>query len=201
MFTLPDLPYAYDALDPYMSADIMRLHHDGHHKTYTDNLNKLIEGDDALAAMKIEDILKNLADLPEDKRVALRNQGGGYYNHALFWQNLSPKGGRPTGEVLDGIKDAFGDYETFQSKFTDGATKVFGSGWQWLVASDGKLELMATANQDSPLSLGKTPLLALDMWEHAYYLQYFSKRPDYIAAWWNIINWDDVAERLAAVHD
>lgn len=199
MFTLPDLPYAYDALDPYVSADIMNLHHKGHHQTYTDNLNKLVEETPELAGKSIEELLTNLDAAPQDKQTALRNQAGGFYNHGLFWAMMGPaKDAEPTGAVLDAIKDQFGDYKTFRQQFTEGANKVFGSGWQWLVIHQGKLELMMTPNQDSPLSAGKTPLLTLDLWEHAYYLQYYSKRVDYVEAWWNIINWDDVAERLAA---
>jgi Fe-Mn family superoxide dismutase len=197
MFELPDLPYDYDALDPYVSADIMRLHHDGHHKTYTANLNKLVETDDNLKGLSIEEMLVKVATAPADKQQAIKNQAGGYYNHGLFWEMMSPKGGEPTGDLLDAIRDDFGDFGSFREQFTAGANKVFGSGWQWLVYNNGKLELMMTPNQDCPLTEGKTPLMALDLWEHAYYLQYYSKRVDYVEAWWNIVNWDEAARRLA----
>jgi len=200
MFTLPDLPYSYDALAPYISADIQHLHHSAHHATYVKNLNAALEKYPDWQNKSIEEIVTSLDQLPKDIQMVVRNNGGGHYNHSMFWQMMSPKGGgEPTGTVLDKLQHSFGDFKTFQEQFATGATKVFGSGWQWLVVDNGELKLMSTPNQDSPLSQGKTPLLGLDVWEHAYYLQYYNKRADYITAWWNIVNWDDVAKRLAEV--
>jgi len=200
MFTLPDLPYSYDALAPYISADIQHLHHSAHHATYVKNLNAALEKYPDWQNKSIEEIVTSLDHLPKDIQMVVRNNGGGHYNHSMFWQMMSPKGGgEPTGTVLDKLQHSFGDFKTFQEQFATGATKVFGSGWQWLVVDNGELKLMSTPNQDSPLSQGKTPLLGLDVWEHAYYLQYYNKRADYITAWWNIVNWDDVAKRLAEV--
>ena len=197
MFTLPDLPYDYDALAPYISPDIQHLHHSKHHQTYVDKLNAAIEKYPEWKDKTIEDIIISLDTVPEDIRTAVRNNGGGHYNHSLFWQMMAPhKGQEPNGTLLDKMQHAFGDMKTFKEQFTGGATAVFGSGWQWLVVDNGELSLMSTPNQDSPLTQGKIPLLGLDVWEHAYYLQYYNKRPDYVEAWWNVVNWDDVAKRL-----
>ena len=197
MFTLPDLPYDYDALAPFISADIQHLHHDKHHRTYVDNLNKAIEKHPEWGNKSIEELIRNLSQVPEDIRTVVRNHGGGHYNHSLFWEMMAPKKNQqPSGTLLDKIQHAFGDVETFRKQFSEQAVKVFGSGWEWLVIDKGELKLMSTPNQDSPVTQGFTPVLGLDVWEHAYYLQYYNKRPDYVEAWWNIVNWDDVAKRL-----
>lgn len=199
MFTVPDLPYDYDALAPYISAQIQQLHHDKHHQAYVDNLNKALEKHPDWQNKSIEEIITSLDQVPEDVRTMVRNNGGGHYNHSMFWEMMAPKNGtgqEPTGTLLDKIQHAFGDIATFKEQFGTGATKIFGSGWQWLVVDNGEVKLMSTPNQDSPLTQGFTPILGLDVWEHAYYLQYYNKRADYIDAWWNIVNWDDVARRL-----
>jgi Fe-Mn family superoxide dismutase len=197
MFTLPELPYEYDALAPFISSDIQHLHHDKHHRTYVDNLNKALENYPDWQQKSIEEIIININQVPEDVRTAVRNHGGGHLNHSMFWEVMAPKKGQePTGTLLDKLQHAFGDVTTFKEQFGQAATKVFGSGWEWLVWDNGEVKLMSTSNQDSPLTQGKTPLLALDVWEHAYYLQYYNKRADYIEAWWNIVNWDNVAQRL-----
>lgn len=196
MFKLPALPYEYDALAPYISADIQQLHHSKHHQTYVNNLNAALEKYPDWQNKSIEEIITSLDQLPEDIKAVVRNNGGGHYNHSMFWEMMAPKSGEPSGILLDKIQHSFGDVSTFKEQFTTGATKVFGSGWQWLVLDDGEVRLMSTPNQDSPLTQGKTPLLGLDVWEHAYYLQYYNKRPDYVAAWWNVVNWEEVAKRL-----
>lgn len=199
MFTLPDLPYDYDGLAPFISADIQRLHHDKHHQAYVDNLNKALEKYPQWQNKSIEEIVVHLDEIPEDVRTVVRNNGGGHYNHSMFWEMMTPKKGTgqvPSGILLDKMQHTFGDFKTFQDQFSQGAVKVFGSGWEWLVWDKGEVKLLSTPNQDSPLTVGKIPLLGLDVWEHAYYLQYYNKRPDYVAAWWNIVNWDDVAKRL-----
>lgn len=197
MFTLPDLPYEYDALAPYISADIQRLHHSAHHATYVKNLNAALEKYPDWQNKTIEEIITSLDLLPEDIKTTVRNNGGGHYNHSMFWQMMAPMQHQsPSGTLLDKIQHEFGDLKTFQDQFSQSAVKVFGSGWAWLVLDNGKLTLMTTPNQDSPVSVGKIPLLGLDVWEHAYYLQYYNKRADYISAWWNIVNWDNVALRL-----
>ncbi|NPV66827.1 MAG: superoxide dismutase [Anaerolineae bacterium] len=194
-FELPPLPYDYNALEPYIDEATMRLHHDKHHAAYTNNLNAAIEGTD-LANLSIEEILrKGVAVLP----TAVRNHGGGFYNHNLFWRMMSPRGGgTPTGELAKAINQTFGGFDTFKEQFSKAAATLFGSGWAWLVYASGRLEVSSTPNQDCPLMEGKTPLLALDVWEHAYYLKYQNRRPEYIAAWWNVVNWDYVAELYAA---
>lgn len=199
MFTLPKLPYEYDALAPYISADIQLLHHSKHHQTYITNLNTALEKYPEWQEKSIEEIITSLDALPEDIKTVVRNNGGGHFNHSLFWTNMAPNQQQaPSGTLKDKIQHAFGEVQTFKEQFSTGATKVFGSGWEWLVFDNGEVSLMSTPNQDSPLSSGKVPLLGLDVWEHAYYLQYYNKRADYIDAWWNIVNWDDVAKRLAA---
>lgn len=192
-FELPKLPYAFDALEPNIDAKTMEIHHDKHHKGYTDNLNKAIEGTD-LANKSIEDILKNL----DMKNKAVRNNGGGFFNHSLFWKVMSPNGGgKPSGELAKAIDDAFGSFDAFKEKFSEAAKTQFGSGWAWLcVNKGGKLEVSSTPNQDNPLMPGTDcngyPILGLDVWEHAYYLKYQNKRPDYVSAFWNVVNWEEV---------
>ena len=198
-FTLPALPYAYDALTPYIDEETMHLHHEKHHNAYITNANAALEKHPQLADKTIEEILADLNSIPEDIRTAVRNNGGGHANHSLFWTVLAPNaGGEPTGAVKDGIEEAFGSFDAMKEKFSAAAAGRFGSGWAWLVVSDGKLEITSTPNQDSPISEGKTPILGLDVWEHAYYLNYKNVRPEYIKAFWNLVNWDEVNRRLAA---
>lgn len=198
-FTLPALPYAYDALTPYIDEETMHLHHEKHHNAYLTNVNAALEKHPELADKTIEELLADLNSIPEDIRTAVRNNGGGHANHSLFWTVLAPNaGGEPTGAVKDGIEEAFGSFDSMKEKFSAAAAGRFGSGWAWLVVSDGKLEITSTPNQDSPISEGKTPILGLDVWEHAYYLNYKNVRPEYIKAFWNLVNWDEVNRRLAA---
>ncbi|MFJ5964858.1 MULTISPECIES: superoxide dismutase SodA [unclassified Bacillus (in: firmicutes)] len=193
-FKLPELPYAYDALEPHIDKETMTIHHTKHHNTYVTNLNKAIEGVSALEDKSIEELVANLNSVPENIRTAVRNNGGGHANHSLFWTILSPNGGgAPTGELADAIEKELGGFEKFKSDFAAAAAGRFGSGWAWLVVNNGKLEITSTPNQDSPLTEGKTPILGLDVWEHAYYLNYQNRRPDYISAFWNVVNWDEVA--------
>lgn len=197
-FELPDLPYAKDALEPYIDAKTMEVHHDKHHAGYTSKLNDAIKGTE-MEGKRIEDLLKTHSD-----NKAVRNNGGGYYNHNLFWNVMSPnKGGNPTGELADAIKSSFGSFEEFKKKFADAGATQFGSGWAWLcVHKGGKLDVCSSANQDNPLmpgvGCGGTPILGLDVWEHAYYLKYQNKRPEYIENWWNVVNWDEVTKRFNA---
>ena len=198
-FTLPALPYAYDALTPYIDEETMHLHHEKHHNAYITNANAALEKHPELADKTIEELLADLNSIPEDIRTAVRNNGGGHANHSLFWTVLAPNaGGEPTGAVKDGIEEAFGSFDAMKEKFSAAAAGRFGSGWAWLVVSDGKLEITSTPNQDSQISEGKTPILGLDVWEHAYYLNYKNVRPEYIKAFWNLVNWDEVNRRLAA---
>ncbi|MGH1646332.1 superoxide dismutase [Enterococcus gilvus] len=198
-YTLPDLPYGYDALEPYIDVETMHLHHDKHHNTYVTNLNAAIEKYPELAEQSVEDLVSNLNELPEDIRTAVRNNGGGHANHSFFWKIMAPNaGGEPTGAIKEAIDDAFGSFEKMKEEFKTAATGRFGSGWAWLVMSNGKLEITSTPNQDSPLTDGKTPIIGLDVWEHAYYLKYKNVRPDYIAAFWDVVNWDQANENLAA---
>mgnify|MGYP002660398178 FL=1 len=198
-FTLPALPYAYDALTPYIDEETMHLHHEKHHNAYITNANAALEKHPELADKTIEELLADLNSIPEDIRTAVRNNGGGHANHSLFWTVLAPNaGGESTGAVKDGIEEAFGSFDAMKEKFSAAAAGRFGSGWAWLVVSDGKLEITSTPNQDSPISEGKTPILGLDVWEHAYYLNYKNVRPEYIKAFWNLVNWDEVNRRLAA---
>ena len=197
-YTLPDLPYGYDALEPYIDVETMHLHHDKHHNTYVTNLNAAIEKYPELEEQSIEELMKNLNEVPEDIRTAVRNNGGGHANHSFFWKIMAPNaGGEPTGAIKDAIDQAFGSFEKMKEEFKTAATGRFGSGWAWLVLNNGKLEITATANQDSPLTDGKTPIIGLDVWEHAYYLKYKNVRPDYIAAFWDVVNWDQANENLA----
>ena len=198
-FELPALPYAEDALEPHIDARTMGIHHGEHHNGYTTKLNAALEGTE-WADKSIEEILANLDSIPEGKRTAVRNNGGGYANHSLFWQIMGPNaGGAPSDELADAINSAFGSFDSFKEQFAAKAGGQFGSGWAWLVVeSDGSLTVTSTPNQDTPLMEGKTPILGIDVWEHAYYLNYQNRRPDYVAAFWNVVNWDKVAELFAA---
>ena len=200
-YTLPNLPYPNNALEPHIDARTMEIHHTKHHQAYINNANKALEGKADLAAKSVEDLISNLNAIPEDVRGVLRNNAGGHANHSLFWAIMGPKkGGEPTGAIAEAIAKEFGSFQTFKEKFTAAATSRFGSGWAWLsVAKGGKLEIHSTANQDNPLMEGKTPLLGVDVWEHAYYLNYQNRRPDYVAAFFNVVNWDEVNKRFAAV--
>ena len=198
-YSVPPLPYAYDALEPHIDKATMEFHHDKHHQAYVDKVNAALEGT-ALADTAIEDILADLSQVPDDKRSAVKNNGGGHYNHSLFWESLSPTGGgSPGGELGSAIDSAFGSFADFQAQLKATGVNQFGSGWSWLVHDGSGLAIVGTANQDTPLSSGKSPLLGVDVWEHAYYLLYQNRRPDYIDAWWNVVNWDAVAARLGAV--
>lgn len=198
-YTLPDLPYAYDALEPHIDARTMEIHYTKHHQGYTNKLNAAIEGHADLESKSAEDLVADLGSLPDDVKGAVRNNGGGYVNHKLFWTVLSPNGGgNPSGELASAIDSTFGSYDEFKTKFEDAAKAQFGSGWAWLVVDNsGKLHVTSTPNQDSPLTDGHTPILGLDVWEHAYYLNYQNRRPDYVSAFWNVVNWDEVARRYA----
>lgn len=200
MFSLPKLKYSYDALEPYIDAQTMELHHTKHHQTYTDKLNAALEGHANLQAKDIRELLTNLDELPEDIRSAVRNNGGGYLNHWVFWEIMSPDGGgEPEGKLAEKIREDFGSFEDFKKKMTDAAITRFGSGWAWLVLDNGKLDVVSTPNQDNPISEGKEPLLGIDVWEHAYYLKYQNRRPDYLEAWWNVVNWPGVAQHLKSI--
>ena len=196
---LPPLPYDYTALEPYIDEQTMHLHHDKHHAAYVNNLNAALEKHPELAGKSAEELIKDLNSVPEDIRAAVRNNGGGHVNHSMFWQIMGPNaGGEPTGAIADAIKEAFGSFEDFKTQFNDAGVKRFGSGWAWLVrSSDGKLQIVSTANQDNPLSEGHYPILGNDVWEHAYYLKYQNRRPEYLGAWWNVVNWDEVNKRFA----
>ncbi|MGL4512435.1 MAG: superoxide dismutase [Lacipirellulaceae bacterium] len=197
---LPAIPYAYGALEPVIDTATMTIHHAKHHQTYIDKLNAALVGHPDLAAKTAEELVAMLDAVPEGIRGAVRNHGGGHANHALFWRTLCPpsQSAAPTGKLATAIDGAFGGFANFQTKLTEAALGQFGSGWAWLVASAGKLEVMATPNQDSPLSVGKTPLVGIDVWEHAYYLKHQNRRPDYVAAWWGVVNWEEVAKNLDA---
>ena len=198
-YTLPDLPYAFDALEPHIDARTMEIHHDRHHGTYVTNVNAALEGTD-LADLPIEELLQSLDRVPDEKRNAVRNNGGGHYNHTLFWESMSGSGGgAPSGDLASAIDSAFGSFSDFQGKVKAAGLGQFGSGWAWLVHDGSGLAVMSTPNQDNPISQGKTPLLGVDVWEHAYYLLYQNRRPDYIDAWWNVVNWDVVGARFGAV--
>ncbi|CAN5884772.1 superoxide dismutase [Mn] [soil metagenome] len=195
---VPPLPYAFDALEPHIDARTMEIHHDKHHAAYVTNLNKALEGHADLQEMSVEDLMRDMKKVPEDIRTAVRNNGGGHANHSLFWTIMSADGGgEPAGDLAAAIAKTFGGFEEFKQKFSDAATKRFGSGWAWLGMKGDELHVGSTPNQDSPLMEGHVPILGLDVWEHAYYLKYQNKRPDYIAAWWNVVDWDAVAQRYA----
>ncbi|CAM4319425.1 superoxide dismutase [Deinococcus marmoris] len=203
-YQVPPLPYAYDALAPHIDTRTMEIHHDKHHQAYVDNANKALEGTE-FADMPVEELITKLDSVPADKKTALRNNAGGHANHSLFWSVMGPQGStQPDGELMTAIEGAFGSFEDFKKKFEDAAKTRFGSGWAWLVVQGGKLAVVSTANQDSPLmgeaisGTSGTPVLGVDVWEHAYYLNYQNKRPDYLEAFWNVVNWDEVARRYAA---
>ena len=198
-YELPPLPYDYSALEPYIDTQTMQLHHDKHHQAYVTNANNALQGHDQLAAMSVDDLLRNINQVPENIRTALRNNAGGHSNHSMFWTIMKPNGGgEPTGELATAIQQAFGSFDAFKTAFNDAGTKRFGSGWAWLVLdSSGKLQVISTANQDSPLMDGLYPVMGNDVWEHAYYLKYQNRRPEYLNAWWNVVNWDEVARRYA----
>lgn len=198
-YSLPDLPYAYDALEPHIDAKTMEIHHTKHHQAYISKANAALEGHSDLAAKSIEDLVSNLSSVPEAIRGAIRNNGGGHANHSLFWTVMSPDGGgTPSGDLAEAIDSTFGSLDTFKEQFSNAAATRFGSGWAWLAVDGGKLVVESTPNQDTPLSEGRTPILGLDVWEHAYYLNYQNRRPDYISAFFNVVNWDEVAKRYAA---
>ena len=198
-FELPQLPYAYDALEPHIDKETMNIHHTKHHNTYVTNLNNALEGNEELLSKSVEEVISNLDAVPESARTAVRNNGGGHANHTLFWQVIAPNaGGEPTGELADAITGKFGSFDAFKEEFAKAATTRFGSGWAWLAVNNGELEVTSTPNQDSPLMEGKTPVLGLDVWEHAYYLNYQNRRPEYINSFWNVVNWDEVSKRYSA---
>jgi len=197
-YTVPPLPYAYDALEPHIDKTTMEVHHDKHHQAYVDKVNAALEGT-TLADAAIEDVLRDLSQVPEDKRTAVKNNGGGHYNHTLFWESMSASGGgAPGGELASAIDAAFGSFADFQAQLKTAGVNQFGSGWSWLVLDGSGLAVVGSANQDNPISNGKTPLLGVDVWEHAYYLKYQNRRPDYIDAFWNVVDWGKIAERFAA---
>jgi Fe-Mn family superoxide dismutase len=197
-YEVPPLPYDYDALEPHIDAQTMTLHHDKHHQAYVDKANAALAGG-PFDGKPIEEVIANLGDVPEDKRGAVRNNGGGHLNHSLFWESMSPNGGgAPDGDLGGAIDAAFGSFDAFKEQFEAAGVARFGSGWAWLVVDGGALKITSTANQDSPLTDGQTPLLGNDVWEHAYYLKYQNRRPEYLKAWWNVVDWSKVAERYAA---
>lgn len=199
-YTLPDLPYTYDALEPYIDCETMHLHHDKHHNTYVTNLNAAIEKYPELGEKSVEELLSDMNSVPTDIKNAVQNNGGGHASHSFFWKIMAPNaGGEPIGNIKDAIDDTFGNFSTFKKEFKKAATGRFGSGWAWLVIENDKLVITSTANQDSPLMEGKTPILGLDVWEHAYYLKYKNVRPDYIEAFWNVVNWDEVNNNFSSI--
>ncbi|SDE93472.1 superoxide dismutase, Fe-Mn family [Paenibacillus sp. cl6col] len=196
VFTLPELPYAYDELEPHLDARTMEIHHGKHHATYVANLNKALEGQTQFANASVEELISNLNDVPEEIHAAVRNQGGGHYGHSLYWSIMSPTGGgNPYGDIAKGIEKHFGSFEQMKDELTKAAISRFGSGWGWLVVNGDKLEVMSTPNQDTPLMENKTPILVVDVWEHAYYLQYQNRRPDFVSSWWNVVDWEEVNRR------
>jgi Fe-Mn family superoxide dismutase len=196
---LPKLPYPFDALEPHIDARTMEIHHGKHHQAYVNNLNAALDKHPDLHKKSIQELLAGISTVPDDIRNAVRNNGGGHFNHTMFWQIMGPKaGGEPTGKLADAIKTAFGDFTKFKEQLAQAGVSRFGSGWAWLLARGGKLSIESTANQDSPIMEGKTPILGVDVWEHAYYLKYQNRRPDYIAAWWNVVNWAEVGKRFEA---
>ena len=198
-FELPPLPYDYNALEPHIDTQTMQIHHDKHHQTYVTNLNNALQGQDQLASMSVDDLLRNINQVPDSIRTAVRNNAGGHSNHTMFWNIMKPNGGgQPTGDLASAIQQVFGSFDAFKAALNDAGTKRFGSGWAWLVLdSSGKLQVISTANQDSPLMDGLYPVMGNDVWEHAYYLKYQNRRPDYLDAWWNVVNWDEIARRYA----
>ena len=198
--TLPPLPYAHDALEPHIDKQTMEIHHGKHHQAYVNNLNAALEKHPELQSKSVEELIAHLASVPEDIRTAVRNNGGGHVNHSMFWQIMAPHaGGAPHGEIADAINSSFGTFDTFKDLFAKAGVGRFGSGWAWVIASGGKLVIESTANQDSPLMEGKKPVFGIDVWEHAYYLKYQNRRPDYIGAWWHVVNWAAINKRLGAL--
>ncbi len=198
-YSLPELPYDYSALEPQIDAQTMEIHHSKHHQTYVDKLNAAIEGHDDLAVDSVHDLMKNFSKVPEDIKGPVRNHGGGHSNHSIFWTIMGPDGGgEPSGDVASAIDEAFGSYKEFQDSFTEKATALFGSGWTWLASKSGSLEIIQCTNQDSPYMEGYEPIFGIDVWEHAYYLKYQNKRPDYIQAWWNTLNWGEINNRMSS---
>jgi len=197
-FELPPLPYDYSALEPHIDTQTMQLHHDKHHQAYVTNLNNALQGLSQFDGVSIEDLMRRINEVPENVRTAVRNNGGGHVNHSMFWQIMKPNGGgEPTGALADAINSTFGSFDQFKTTFNDNGVKRFGSGWTWLVVDQsGKLQALSTANQDSPFMDGMYPVMGNDVWEHAYYLKYQNRRPDYLGAWWNVVNWDEVARRF-----
>ncbi|WP_020008431.1 superoxide dismutase [Salinicoccus albus] len=196
-FELPELPYAYDALEPTIDKETMEIHHSKHHNTYVTKLNAAVEGTD-LESKSVEDIIRNLDSVPEDKKTAVRNNGGGHLNHSLFWEMLTPDAKEISGDIKDAIESKFGSVESFKEEFETAAAGRFGSGWAWLVVNNGELEIVSTPNQDNPVTDGKQPVFGVDVWEHAYYLKYQNRRPEYLKAIWNVVNWDKVNELYKA---
>ena len=197
MHELPPLPYAFDALEPHIDAQTMQIHHDKHHATYVTKLNEALQAHPDLQGKSVEDLLRGFDAVPQAIQTAVKNHGGGHANHSLFWQVMGPGGGgEPDGDLAQALTEQFGGFQPFKEKLTNAAANQFGSGWGWLVFGNGNLEVVAKPNQDSPLMEGKTPLLGVDVWEHAYYLKYQNRRPDYLAAWWNTVRWSEVADRL-----
>lgn len=198
-YELPPLPYDYSALEPYIDTQTMQLHHDKHHGAYVTNLNAALQNNSEFAALPIDELVRRLNEVPENIRTAVRNNGGGHANHSMFWQIMTPNGGgEPTGELASAIQQAFGSFDAFKTALNDAGVKRFGSGWTWLVLDrNGKLQVMSTANQDSPLTEGLYPVMGNDVWEHAYYLKYQNRRPEYLNAWWNVVNWNEIARRYA----
>jgi Fe-Mn family superoxide dismutase len=196
-FELPKLPFEYNALEPHLDAQTMEIHYSKHHQGYVNKLNAVLEGKDGLLTKPVEQLLKEISSVPEEIRQKVTNLGGGVANHTFYWHSMKPGGGgEPTGAVADSIKESFGSFESFKEKFTKAAVTFFGSGWAWLVQKDGKLAVTGTLNQDSPLSIGQKPLLNIDVWEHAYYLKYQNRRNEFVDAWWNVVNWEEVEKRL-----
>ena len=198
-YELPPLPYDYNALEPYIDEETMHLHHDKHHQAYVNNLNTALQGQSQFENMSVDDLMRNINSVPESIRTAVRNNGGGHANHSMYWQIMKPNGGgEPTGDLANAINSAFGSFDQFKAAFNDAGAKRFGSGWAWLVIGpDGKLAVTSSANQDSPLMESQYPVMGNDVWEHAYYLKYQNRRPEYLAAWWNVVNWDEIAKRYA----
>ena len=196
-FTVPPLPYSFDALEPSIDARTMEIHHDKHHGAYVTNLNKALDGHADLQSKSIDDLMKNLEAVPENIRTAVRNNGGGHINHSMFWKIMGPSGGgAPVGNVAQAIVGAFGSFDAFKEKFNAAGVGRFGSGWAWLLKTASGVEIISTANQDSPIMEGKNPVFGCDVWEHAYYLKYQNRRPDYLAAWWNVVNWKEIEDRF-----
>ncbi len=198
-FEVPPLPYDYSALEPYIDTQTMQLHHDKHHAAYVNNLNAALKDNSQFASMNVDDVLRHIKDVPDSVRTAVRNNGGGHSNHSMFWQIMTPNGGgQPSGALANAINATFGSFDAFKAQFNDAGVKRFGSGWAWLILDQsGKLQVISSANQDSPLMDGNYPVMGNDVWEHAYYLKYQNRRPDYLNAWWNVVNWDAVANRYA----